>query len=332
MPPSSEILILNTLVAFDRWLEVRHRPGTRRLYGQILRRFAEWLQATYPELPPTVGQISLRDGARYREFLQAQHPPKQPATINTAMAALECWGRWTVTAEVRDDNPLVAIQRIRTEDTQRAPKALAATQQDALLKAATTLRQPARASLIISLLLHTGLRVAELCALRWGDLSVGERSGELQVRAGKGGNNRTVPLNIEIRRVLWAWLVITTELANTESSAHRVRWTAAHASMMREWITNHSALPLIASQKGGPLQPRAVQTVVANAAYHARITDPSVTPHTLRHTYATQLVTNGAPLTVVATLLGHRNLATTAIYTKPSAQELARWADTLALS
>ena len=327
----SETHVLHTLAAFDQWLEPRHRPGTRRLYAQILRRFAMWLQSTYPDLPPTVGQIGLRDGARYREFLRAEHPPKQPATINTTMAALECWGKWTVTVGLRADNPFAAVQRIRTEDTQRAPKALSDSQQDALITAATLLRQPQRASVIISLLLHTGLRVAELCALTWSDLAVGERSGDLRVRTGKGGAARTVPLNIEVRRMLWIWLVATTDLANAEPQAARSRWTATHAALMNQWIAQNATLPVIISQKGGPLQPRAVQIVVANAAYHARITDPPVTPHTLRHTYATQLVINGAPLTVIATLLGHRSLTTTAIYTKPSAQELVRWTDTLAL-
>jgi len=73
-----------------------------------------------------------------------------------------------------------------------------------------------------------------------------------------------------------------------------------------------------------------VQTVITMVAYHAKMMEPIVVPHVLRHTYATQLVTNGAPLTVVATLLGHQRVSTTAIYTKPAAQELARWADTLA--
>jgi len=82
------------------------------------------------------------------------------------------------------------------------------------------------------------------------------------------------------------------------------------------WVQTDPVRPVVPSQKGGPLRPRAVQTVIAMVAYHAKIIDPLVTPHVLRHTYATQLVTNGAPLTVVATLLGHQRLSTTAIYTK----------------
>ncbi|GAC1535082.1 MAG: hypothetical protein NVS2B7_03850 [Herpetosiphon sp.] len=84
---------------------------------------------------------------------------------------------------------------MRDVDNERAPKALSPTQQDALLKAASRGRHTARAPIIISLLLHTGLRVAELCALTWGDLAGGERSGQLRVRVGKGGVARTVPLN-----------------------------------------------------------------------------------------------------------------------------------------
>lgn len=327
--PPATITILDTLSAFAQWLESRHRPNTQRLYGQTLRRFATWLQDAYPTLP-LVGHLGPRDSARYRELLRGQQ--RQPATINTALAALHCWGAWCVAAGLRPDNPFAATQRIRTEDTQRAPKALSAPQQDALLKATTLLRQPARAHVIVSLLLHTGLRVAELCALRWSDLTMGERVGELRVRNGKGGVARTVPLNVEVRRALWTWVAATTDRGDAVPPQQRPRWTADHVAVLRPWMEQHAAAPVIPSQKGGPLQVRAVQKLIAAAAAHARITDPAVTPHTLRHTYATQLVTNGAPLTVVATLLGHRSLTTTAIYTKPSAQELTRWTDTLALN
>ncbi|HEY1017301.1 MAG TPA: tyrosine-type recombinase/integrase [Herpetosiphonaceae bacterium] len=288
--PTAHIAVVDTLPAFGQWLEARHRPATRRLYTQTLRRFATWLQETYPTMAPTVGQLGPRDGARYREWLRSQE--RQPATINTALAALECWGGWSMDAGLRADNPFAATQRIRTEDTQRAPKALAAPQQDALLKATTLLRQPVRAHIIVSLLLHTGLRVAELCALRWGDLTIGERIGALRVRSGKGGTARTVPLNVEVRRALWTWVATTTDLGNTVPPQSRPRWTTDHVAVLQPWLAKHATAPVIPSQKGGPLQVRAVQKLIAAAAAHARITDPEVTPHTLRHTYATQLVTN----------------------------------------
>lgn len=326
-----ELLIRDTLDPFDQWLEPTRSIATRRLYRQILGRFVSWLQVTHPDSPPTAANLSARDGARYRAWLGAQQPPKKPATINTTLAAPETWGTWAVAADLHADNPFAATGRVRDVDTERAPKALSPTQQDALLKAASHGRYAARAAIIISLLLHTGLRVAELCALTWGDLVVGERSGQLRVRAGKGGVARTVPLNVEVRRDLWRWAVAQTTLDNDEAPDTRLRWTAAHAQTLMGWIQQESTRPVISSQKGGPLQPRVVQTVLTTVAYHAKITEPLVTAHMLRHTYATQLVTNGAPLTVVATLLGHQRLSTTAIYTKPSSQELARWTDTLAL-
>jgi len=92
-----------------------------------------------------------------------------------------------MTAGLRDDHPFATLTRVRDVDTERAPKALSPTQQDALLKAASHGRHAARTMVIVGLLLHTGLRVAELCALTWGDLVMGERSGQLRVRAGKGG-------------------------------------------------------------------------------------------------------------------------------------------------
>ena len=149
---------------FDLWLEPTRGVATRRLYRQILERFVTWLQATHPESLPTVATLSSRDGARYREWLRAQQPPKKPATINTTLAALDTWGGWAITAGLRADNPFATLTRVRDVDTERAPKALSPTQQDALLKAAGHGRHAARATVIVSLLLHTGC----FCQAKWG--------------------------------------------------------------------------------------------------------------------------------------------------------------------
>lgn len=82
----SEVQILDTLPDFDQWLEPRHRPGTRRLYGQILRRFARWLQATYPAIPATVRQIGIRAAALCqvsRRMLHYQY--RQPTRDQTVI-------------------------------------------------------------------------------------------------------------------------------------------------------------------------------------------------------------------------------------------------------
>ena len=145
------------------------------------------------------------------------------------------------------------------------------------------------------LLRHTGLRVAELCALPLDDIDMSERKGAVTVRSGKGQKYRMVPLNADVRRALGQYLVM------------RPRVPDGH---------------FFVSQKGGGLQQQAVRQLVEKYARQAGLED--VTPHTLRHSFAKQLLAEGVDLVTVSTLLGHERLETTAIYTQPGPRDLER--------
>jgi integrase/recombinase XerD len=144
------------------------------------------------------------------------------------------------------------------------------------------------------LLLHTGLRVSEASSLQLSDIDISERKGQLTVRNGKGGKHRVIPLNADVGKALGTYL--------------ELRPDAAHDYL------------LVGKQKGR-LKPWGIQYLASKYAYQARL--DGVTPHTLRHTFAKNLVDAGVSLDKVATLLGHKNLNTTRMYTKPSTADLA---------
>jgi site-specific recombinase XerD len=149
--------------------------------------------------------------------------------------------------------------------------------------------------LFAALMAKAGLRVGEVVALELGDIELGARSGWATVRMGKGNKTRRVPLNSDVRQALQAYLAVRPDVP---------------------------AKALFFSRTGTPLSARDVQRLVAELARRAGI--PSrVTPHTLRHTFATRALEKGADVAAVAAILGHESIATTSRYLHPSEARLA---------
>jgi site-specific recombinase XerD len=147
----------------------------------------------------------------------------------------------------------------------------------------------------------TGLRASEVAGLTVGDVELNERSCWATVR-GKGRKQRRVPVHARARRALGEYLEERDEPAGDE--------------------------PLFLSQKGGAIAPYAVWYTVKKYAALAEV--EGVTPHTFRHTVATQLVRDPeVDLVTAATFLGHSRLDTTARYSQPSAEDLEKAAKKL---
>jgi integrase/recombinase XerD len=185
------------------------------------------------------------------------------------------------------------------------PKALAESQVDALLKAPdlgtpTGLAERAMLELIYA----TGLRVSELVALP--TLAVNLRQGVLRVR-GKGGKERLVPIGAEAQHWLERYLA-------------EARPALARASKARS--ANPTALFL--GPDGEPPTRQAFWSRLKALAVAAGIDPAKVTPHGLRHSFATHLLNHGADLRVVQMLLGHSSLSTTQIYTHVAREGLKR--------
>lgn len=150
---------------------------------------------------------------------------------------------------------------------------------------------------LIKLILDSGLRLSEALNLKWNALSL--QSGKLRVNGGKGGKDR----------ILWL---------NGKSLGLLRSWRERQASQL-------GYLDLIFTTGAGkPLNPKDVREMVYTYAARASITQKSVSPHTFRHTFATDLLRETRNLRLVQKALGHSSISTTQIYTHIVDEELEK--------
>ena len=278
---------------------------TVEAYLQDLRSFAAWYaQVNGEELSPDL--ITSFDLRAYRKYALVERKLK-PSTWNRWRSALVALCRWAVAAGWLYEDPTKDIKGAKVAelpprwlDRRQANRLMR--QAERLVNAASTDRgrwQALRDRAMLAIMLYAGLREAEVVALDAGDIEIGERSGRVRVYMGKGDVYREVPLSKEARLALSAWL--------------EVRGNPA---------------PLFTSKQGdGRLSTRAVIYRVAEVGRLARI--DGLTPHDLRHTCAKRMLDEGAPLTVVQRILGHRRLATTARYVQPGWGDLEDAVETI---
>lgn len=271
---------------------------TLRAYARDLRLFAEWFSITNgtPLRPEAITPIDVR---QYRSYLLTVKGSK-PATANRKLASLSTFCRWAQEGGLIVANPAQGIAPV--EEVRPAPKWLDKNQQYALLRAVQE-KGKVRDVALITLMLHTGLRVSEVAALKVGDVELSVRKGALNVRGGKGGKYRTVPLNADARKALQAYME------------------------QRPGLTVGDYLFI--GQRGDRLEAPGIYYLVQSYAYDAHLEE--VTPHTLRHTFGKNLVDASVSIDRVAQLLGHESVDTTRIYTTPSAQDLQNEVEKVAL-
>lgn len=268
--------------------------------------FFESLYAEYPSKNTVVAyEYDLKDFARWythttgedlkpelvteldlAEYRQYLMRKYKPSTVNRRLAAISKWLKWANKKDMLQRIPEMP-KMVRQEKL--APRALTRSEQNALLRA--VMREgKLRDQAIIYVLMYCGLRVGELVRLRVEDVEL-KRQGKITVKNSKGSKTREVPAPTNVRKVL------------------------------QEYIGDRTSGRIFLGQRG-PLTARGVQEILAKYAYKARI--ESLSPHTLRHTCATNLLNKGVDLVKVAAILGHENLNTTAVYTRPSFDELKK--------
>jgi integrase/recombinase XerC len=287
------------LSGFREYLESLGRATlTVRGYVQDMRDFARWFEGTNGvELSPE--RLTSQDVREYRQHLLAVRRAK-PALVNRRIAAIRAYVRWGRREGLIQGNPLEGVRPVREQE--RGPRWLTRQERNALVRELELMVQGARTAhwrlqairdrAVVFLMLHAGLRVGELVSLEVGDIELGERRGEVRVRHGKGGKERTVPLNAEVRRALREWLEVRPKVES----------------------------PYLFVGKGGErLRDSGVQRRVAEIGRRAGV---ELTPHVLRHTFARMLVEAGVGLERVAALLGHESLDTTKVYLTPSMADL----------
>ena len=284
---------------------VKHDRSEKTIHGYItdLVQFQKWLGVR------PLSKITEVDVRAYRDHMLNES--NSPNTINRRIASIASFGNWGSTqGGVFKSNPAQYIKPVKSVEL--APRWLDEDQKKRLLKVVENdLREAKeryprlwilrkRDAVIVNILLLTGLRVDELCSLKLSDLTLSERKGTLLVRHGKGGKQRVVNLHIEARKQLSEWLEVRPQV---ESEG------------------------LFVGQTGEGIRPRIVQRVVERYAKLVGLQD--VTPHSLRHTYARNLLDSGSKLQEVAMLMGHSSLDSTARYVQPSETELQQAVDRL---
>lgn len=307
---------LGDLAAADR----AARTLTR--YGAVGRRFLAWFAAQEGRAvtPADLTPIAL---VGYRTALQRV---AATSTVNTHLCALRAWCAWLAEQGHVAANPAARIKLIK-RTAPDAPAHLDDNAVNALLRAAQRGRHPARDYAIIQLLLQTGMRLGECQALTWHDLTVGEKSGTVTIRAGKGNKARLVPLNGSARAALAAYAA---PLLGTEPTlrAVAVAWPRRGGQAPSDALWH--------SQKGNALSApamwRVIHVLVRECATR-KLAPARTTPHTFRHTFAHRyLDAHPGDLVGLARLLGHADLNTTAIYTQLTSDELAERVNRLPLN
>ncbi|MEM7731581.1 MAG: site-specific tyrosine recombinase XerD [Pseudomonadota bacterium] len=199
---------------------------------------------------------------------------------------------------LRPDNPTLMIKG--PGQPRRLPKTLSVEDVEKLLRAARDMGKAQhirqRNTCLMELLYATGMRVSELVSL---PLSSVRGDPEMLLVRGKGNKERMVPLSHTAKEALAAWL------------AHRDR----EDELARKEDKPLSAFLFPSRGKSGHMTRVNFYNLIKSLAAHAQVNSDTVTPHTLRHAFATHLLAGGADLRTIQTLLGHADVATTEIYT-----------------
>ena len=272
---------------------------TIKAYMTDLRSFSRWFQHNTGE-PLDVESITPMEIIEYRNALLDWD--KKPSTINRSLISISSFCQWAQQNDLILNNPAEGVRNVAEEPL--APRALERKEQLGLLRAVRksgNLRDLA----IITMLLHTGIRVGELCNLRVSDISLSRNSNMITIREGKGTKRRTVPLNSTVIGVLKDYL------KSLEDNGQTVAVAGPNPEKHRF---------LFYGQKRMPLTDRGVRYIIKKYAYIAKI--EHLSPHVFRHTCAKNLIDAGQPIDRVSRILGHSNINTTSVYTMPTEQDL----------
>ncbi len=277
------------------WLEDGLAANTLAAYRRDLSAFALWLQAPPPGVA-TGGQLCAATSADIEAWFAARHEESRPATANRRLAALRRFYAWALREKRAAADPCLTLEVAK--QPLRVPKTLSEAQVEALLGApdldtARGLRDRA----MLETLYATGLRVSELVSLKTLDVSMTD--GVVRVIQGKGGKDRLVPLGAE--------------------AAHWLQRYLAHARP--ELAGARVSDVLFVTGRAQAMSRQAFWQLVKKYAQRAGVLAP-LSPHVLRHAFATHLLNHGADLRVVQLLLGHADISTTQIYTHVARERL----------
>jgi integrase/recombinase XerD len=268
--------------------------NTLKSYRRDLRRYAGWLADQGVDRLDAVREstvtgflMALREG-------DVDHPPLSAASAGRTVVAVRGFHRFAVREGLARVDPSAAVHP--PAPAKRLPKALPLHDIELILDAAGAPGTPLslRDRALLEVLYGTGARISEAVGLDRDDLDL-ER-GEVLLR-GKGSKERVVPVGSYARAAVEAYLVRGRPVLAAELPA-----------------SGRAAPALFLNSRGGRLSRQSAWTILAQAADRAGV-HAEVSPHTLRHSFATHLLDGGADVRVVQELLGHASVTTTQVYT-----------------
>ncbi|PWC12034.1 site-specific tyrosine recombinase XerD [Brenneria roseae subsp. americana] len=272
------------------WLERNLAENTLASYRLDLRALADWLEHHDNDLLRAQA-IDLQ--SFLAERVEGGYKATSSARLLSAMRRLF---QYLYREKIRSDDPSAVLSSPKLP--QRLPKDLSEAQVDALLNAPSVdLPLELRDKAMLEVLYATGLRVSELVGLTISDVSL--RQGVVRV-IGKGNKERLVPLGEEA-----------------------VHWIEQYLEYGRPWLLNGQTLDvLFPSNRAQQMTRQTFWHRIKHYAMLASIDSEKLSPHVLRHAFATHLLNHGADLRVVQMLLGHSDLSTTQIYTHVATERL----------
>lgn len=261
---------------------------TRGFSNYTYESYKEDLEAFVKFFPnKNIKDIEVKD---IREYIRSMYDKKYKATtISRHISTLKSFYNYLESEDIIKNNPMVLISNPKKE--KKLPNYLNYEDTEKLLKTPDiNTKEGLMAALILEMLYSTGVRVGELVSIKVNDINRKERS---ILVFGKGRKERIVFYG-----------------SNCEKQ-------------LNKYLEKHQELYLFTNKHGEKINERTVRQIVSDTAKKAHI-NVKVTPHTLRHTYATHLLNDGADLKSVGDLLGHENLSTTGIYTHVSNDRLRK--------
>ncbi|MGB0719753.1 MAG: site-specific tyrosine recombinase XerD [Bdellovibrionales bacterium] len=216
-------------------------------------------------------------------------------TVARRLSALRQFYRFLISEEIRQDDPTSTIESPKQGRT--LPKTLSEAEVDQLIKTAGQggKAESVRLVCLLEMLYATGLRVSELVGLPMS--AIGEDSQFLIV-SGKAGRDRMVPLSDPAQEAIENYMNVRKQFIGPENQARQEQWV----------------FPSRTSDSGHLTRQRFAQ-LLKDLARAAEVDEDRVSPHILRHAFATHLLSRGADLRSVQKMLGHADIATTQIYT-----------------
>ena len=269
-------------------------PHTLSAYGRDLADAEAWLS-------DAGGLMGANETALEAWFADLSRRGLSAATAARRRASVRQFYRFALGEGWRNDDP---SRRIDAPKQGRSlPKTLSRDEIEALLTAASAADSAGSLRLValVEMAYASGLRVSELLGLK---VEAVRRDPAYLIVRGKGGKERLAPLNTAAREAIKAWL-IARDAARPPKAPDSVWLFPSHG-------------------KTGHLTPRRFAQLLDQAAITANIDPARVSPHVLRHAFATHLLEGGADLRVVQTLLGHADISTTQIYTHVATDRLSQ--------